>query len=59
MFQILVSLTIVLLLTRANLNAKWVLADKVDVAVSCRGVHLNTKALIWRREEALFVWVSC
>lgn len=44
MFQVLVSA--VLLLTRGNLNAKWVLADIVDIAVSFHGVHLNTKALI-------------
>lgn len=59
MFQILVSLTIVSLLTTANLNAKWVLADKVDIAISFLSVHLNVKALICAQEEALFVWVSC
>lgn len=59
MFQIFVSSTTVFLLTRANLNAKWVLAAKVDIAVSFHCVCLDAKALICTPEEALFVWVSC
>lgn len=51
MFQVLVSA--VFLLTRGNLNAKWVLADIVDIVVFFHGVHLNTKALICMWEEAL------